>query len=312
MKNTFCPSLWDNITLDHRGNVFSCCHIKPVNFGNVYRDELSDLSNNKEIVKYRLKSMQGKLECYNKCNLFDKHEINAPTSKDLNIKYEDMKRIHIHFGNQCNIKCIMCKHPTKYSNDPSILNEKILIKNVDVDPFEDIVIQGGEPLFIQNCLNYLRYLGNKRRKYTLLTNGLLINNKIANMLAKDARIVSISINAFLKNTHERINRGSNFDLVIDNVQRIRLARKRKETNCRINGRMTLTTLALEEIPLFLKNFQDLGFDCINFGYDRTTVPQYLDSNLDLKFTIKNQIKEALKESNTNNIDLLRLKQLDLI
>jgi hypothetical protein len=37
---------------------------------------------------------------------------------------------------------------------------EFLLKNVNISPFKEIILQGGEPLFIEECLNYMSY-----RKY---------------------------------------------------------------------------------------------------------------------------------------------------
>ncbi|MHA1448414.1 MAG: radical SAM protein [Candidatus Hodarchaeales archaeon] len=312
MKNTICPYLWNNFTLDHHGNVFSCCHIKPVNFGNIYISKLSELTNSNEIVKYRKLSMKGYLDCYENCNLIVKDEKNDNCSLSPYTNYYKMREIHIHFGNRCNINCIMCKHPKKYLQDPSILDEKILIKNIDIAPFQNVVIQGGEPLYIQNCLNYLTYLGKIKKKYILLTNGLLIDRTIANILAKNAKTVSISINAYSKDTHEKVNAGSNFDRLIENIKELKKAKEKNRTECKINGRFTINPIAVKEIPLFIKFYHELGFDCINFGYDAKTVPIFLTKHPKLKLMVERQIKEVLKESNPNEVDLHRLKLLGLL
>ncbi len=40
MMHTYCPELWNSLTLDNRGNVYSCCLIKPVCIGNIYSTRL--------------------------------------------------------------------------------------------------------------------------------------------------------------------------------------------------------------------------------------------------------------------------------
>lgn len=311
MFHTYCPFLWNGFTIDNTGNVFSCCHIQPSSFGNVYHRKLKNLVNTHEIIEFRIKSITGNLDCFKTCNLFDKSQ-NYNFHRDPYVEYENMEILHIHFGNKCNINCIMCKHPLQFLNDSSLLNEKMLIKNVDISPFEDIIIQGGEPLFIENCIRYLHYLHRQGKKFILLTNGLLINEKLADMLSKSAKTVSISINANTKFTHEKVNLGSKFETVLNNIKKLMLAKKKNRTNCRLTGRMTITPLSLSEIPNFIQNYHNLGFDSINFGFDRSSVPQYLKDHADLKANLKSKITIAIRESEERNIDILRLKQLELI
>jgi len=314
MDKTYCHFLWDGITIDNKGNVFSCCHIKPVNMGNIYTSKLSELINTPEIINYRKESLNGKLECYKTCNLLNK-EIKTEIDENIEIKYQELKNLHLNFGEKCNISCIMCKHPKSFASNPYILDSKALIENIDISPFIDILLQGGEPLYISECLEYMNFLGKMNKPYIILTNGLLINDKMANKLSLEAKVISISINAATAKTHERVNRGSEFNQILSNIKKLRYYRELNQTDFIINGRMTLTALALKEIPIFLEIFQELGFDKINFGYDKATVPSFLERNPEKKEDIKKQIRKVLESYNPQmieKIDLLRLKQLGLI
>jgi hypothetical protein len=76
--------------------------------------------------------------------------------------------------------------------------------------------------------------------------------------------------------------------------------------------MTLTVHNLHEIPMFLAQYRTLGFDVINFGYDRETVPTYLHENREFKETLSQKTMESLVDARMEDIDLKRLKQLDLV
>jgi MoaA/NifB/PqqE/SkfB family radical SAM enzyme len=205
----------------------------------------------------------------------------------------------------------MCKIQMHLDENKSILDPNILKKNIDLSPFKEIVIQGGEPLFIPECKEYLDFLGQIGKKYVLLTNGILINDNMAHQLARDADRVVISINAATKVTHEIVNRGSNFEMVKNNIQKMRIAREDEGTDLLLNGRMTLTIHALHEIPLFIQKYKELGFDTINFGYDRATVPSYLAANPDFKAQLSKDIMGVLEHAELADINLLRLEQLGL-
>ena len=314
MSKTFCHFLWDGITIDNKGNVFSCCHIKPTKMGNIYYSKLKEMINTKEIIECRKKSLKSNLDCFISCNLLDKSKSSHITDNAI-IDYQNLKYLYLNFGEKCNISCIMCKHPKRYPVNPDMLDPSVLKNNIDLSPFQDILIQGGEPLYIAECLDFMNHLAKIGKQYIILTNGLLINDTMAEKLVNEAKIVSISLNAATKETHEKINRGSNFGIVIENIRRLKTAKERVQSNLIINGRMTLTTCAIKEIPEFLEKFQQFGFDKINFGYDKATVPKYLDENMEFRNELKQGIKKILKNFNNTTmekIDLLRLKQLNLI
>jgi MoaA/NifB/PqqE/SkfB family radical SAM enzyme len=310
--DTYCPDLWDSFTIDNRGNVYSCCLIKPVCLGNIYESELRNLVNDPAIVKERENSLNGKLECYSDCNWVEKNGLPPERIADSHTEYDKMSYLHLNFGEKCNISCIMCRQRQRYSSNPWILDPEVLSKNIDLRPFTDIVIQGGEPLFIDQCLEYMRYLGGIGKKYTLLTNGLLIDDLLADQLSKDAKIVCISLNAATKKTHELVNNGSRWDVVLNNINRLKAARSRNNSCLEIWGRMTITTLSLPEIPQYLRTWKALGFDHINFGYDRRTVPSFLKNNPDIHRRLKEEVAISLANADLQMMDIYRLKCLGLV
>jgi len=188
----------------------------------------------------------------------------------------------------------------------------MLIRHIDISPFSTIFLQGGEPLCIDECLKYMAYLAKNQKKYSLLTNGTLIDENMAARLAKEAKLISISLNAATKETHEKINRGSSWEQVLGNIQSLRGYRERFNTDLSINGRMTLTVDALPEIPLFLRSYKKFGFDTINFGYDRDTVPLYLQQNPEFASTLSWDIATVMSTADLSTIDSLRLSQLGLL
>jgi sulfatase maturation enzyme AslB (radical SAM superfamily) len=281
--------------------------------GSIYSDKLSDIINKPEITRLRHKSLLGSLPCYPGCNLIDKTK-NDPL-KYANLQpqcnYAGFQTIYIDFGMKCNISCVMCRQRDRYKTDQTLLNTEQLISHIDFSPFANIFLQGGEPLFIDECLKLMTYLAETGKKYSLLTNGLLINERMAARLAKEASIVSISLNAATKATHEEVNRGSTWELVLANIRRIRKYREQYHSNVLINGRMTITVPALAEIPQFLKSYQDLGFDTINFGYDRDSVPPFLENHPEFATELSKEIAEVMSATDCSKIDLLRLSQLGI-
>lgn len=310
METSYCDDLWNGFTINKNGDVYCCCHLKPFVVGNIYHNELNELLNTPDMIEYRKKSLKGELECYLACNLVQRNLFPRVHNSKAIVNYNNLRRLHINFGESCNIRCIMCEHPKRHLENDVFLDYNMLIKNVEISPFEEILIQGGEPLHLNSCIKYMDYLETMNKKFILLTNGLLINKKMAIRLANNAIIVSISINAATKETHEKVNVGSNFERVLSNISELIKARKICQTSLIINGRMTLVPQNIHEIPLFLKKYKELGFDRINFGFDRATVPQYLLKNSALLKKLRMEIEDILSHSNLEEIDLMRLKQLN--
>ena len=310
METSYCDDLWNGFTINKNGDVYCCCHFGPLKVGNICDSRLKDLINSSALTECRKMSLEGKLECYAACNWVKKNVAHLSNKSNV-VKYDSLRRLHISFGEACNIRCIMCKHPRRHLENDVILDYNMLIKNVDISPFEDILIQGGEPLFLNSCIKYMDYLETMDKKYILLTNGLLINKEIAIKIVNNASIVSISINGATKETHEMVNVGSEFEKVISNISKLITLRDKYQTSLIISGRMTLVPQNLQEIPLFLEKYRYLGFDRINFGYDRATVPQYLQINKDFSIKLQLSIEKVLSYSNIEEIDIMRLEQLGL-
>ena len=307
----YCPHLWKTVTIDHKGDVFHCCKIKPLSLGSIYEKHLSELLNIPEIQSVREESLHGTLPCYADCNLIRK-PCDAASDITKACDYNRLTDLYVDFGMKCNICCVMCKQREKYKTDKRDLTCAILKKNIDYSPFQHIYLQGGEPLYIEECLKFMDYLSSIGKKYSLLTNGLLIPDSMAKKLTRNAALISISLNAATKNTHEIVNKGSSWENVLENIANIRRYRQEYGTSLSINGRMTLTHHSLGEIPLFLKSFEEFGFDTANFGYDSATVPKYLEEHPGFKKNLSAQIKVVLADAEMKKIDTLRLEQLGLI
>ena len=309
---TFCPQLWDGCYIDRAGDVFACCHRSPLRFGNIHDSPLRDIVNSAVAIQARNASIGGRLDCHASCNLFEK-DLGVPTGGEQGrIEYESLRRLHISFAEACNIRCIMCDHPLRHAKNPLILDPDTVIRNVDLTPFTTIMIQGGEPLYISECLEFMAHLEKLGKKYTLLTNGLLIDDAMALRLARHAKSVNFSLNGATKRGHESVNRGSRFERVVENVGRLLRAREALGTSLIVVGHMTITTSNAHEIPAFIELSRTIGFDRVNFGYVKETVPSFLSTRPDTLAYLRSETSSVLHGKNPVNADLLRLKMLGIV
>ena len=307
-KQTFCPKLWYEIFISKEGDVFTCCHKKPKTIGNIYQDRLQDICNNSIIQDLRQKSLVGKLECYGSCTILQKDK-NRPLPGNLCVNYSDLRRLKISFADQCNINCIMCH---RSFNGKVVLDFDIIKKQVDLSPFKSIEIQGGEPLFIETARKFFDHASAMNKKISFLTNGTLINDEWAEKIALHSSFVYFSLNAATKRTHEFVNKGSRWELVLENIQRVRNARDELHSQLEIIGHMTIVKRNLEEIPLFIKTFSSLGFDSIDFNFD-IQVQFYLKYHPFKAKTLSLKIKEAISNSREHSlINDYRLRLLKLV
>lgn len=307
-KQTFCPKLWNEVFISKEGVVFTCCHKKPRVIGNIYQEKLQDICNNRIIQDLRQESLAGKLDCYSSCTILRKDKDTA-LKGNLKINYSDLRRLKISFADTCNINCIMCRRSLK---DKTSLDFDTIKKQIDLTPFDSIEIQGGEPLFIEAAKRFFDHASSVNKKTSFLTNGILINDEWAKKIALHSSFIYFSLNAATKETHEFINKGSKWELVLENIQKVRNARNKLHTSVKIIGHMTIVMRNLEEIPLFIKIFSKLGFDSINFGYN-IQVPFYLKCHPFKTRKLRLKIKEAIRGLEVPSlISDYRLKLLGLV
>jgi hypothetical protein len=62
----------------------------------------------------------------------------------------------------------------------------------------------------------------------------------------------------------------------------------------------------------LEKYQEMGFDKINFGFDKATVPIYLKNDPEFKNHLSACIQDKMRFADKKNIDHLRLEQLGFL
>lgn len=136
------------------------------------------------------------------------------------------RQLHILLNSKCNLQCEMCgmfKGRYKFSDR----HFKELIKLMPY--LQLLIIQGGE-IFLDSRINtILKYALKNKVKVDLLTNGLLINEKIADQLADAGVNLVFSIDSPFKETYESIRLGAKFEKLINNIIILNEARKLKKT-----------------------------------------------------------------------------------
>ncbi len=132
---------------------------------------------------------------------------------------------------KCNLKCRMCGFWSgKWCNEGKSfdINEKVVIEIERLLPYLHNVIWTGGEIFLSK---YFERLFDKASTYkhlsqTILTNGLLINEKWAKKLVKNNVTINYSIDGATKRIYEKIRNGGKFE---DLIKSIKLINKYKKT-----------------------------------------------------------------------------------
>jgi len=307
-KNTYCYFLWEEAFINDKGNVYSCCHQKPGILGNIYKNTLEEILTFPKTKKLRRLSLLGKLKCHKNCNLLGDRKFEDPP-ENHEFKYEMVTGLKILFGEGCNINCVMCWQNSKKKRE---LNPQVLINNINLASIVQIDLQGGEPLYLKSARMYFDHCLKQNKQVSFLTNGTIMNEKWAEKIAQYSRALSISLNAATKETHEKINLGSSWDTVLKNIQLLKKAKKKNDSEMEIAGHMTIISSNLHEIPLFIDKYKEFGFDRIKFGFD-FRIPIYLKLHPKMKKELMRKVSLSLKLQQYNkSINIDRLKYLGLV
>lgn len=138
--------------------------------------------------------------------------------------------------NLCNGSCIMCPYTKNRGKTPismpDDLFEKIIreIVNESKSTFIHLYLQN-EPLMDRNIFQKIQLI-KKLSKGTIttafITNGsLFTDDKIKELEKSENDLVIFSLDAFKKETYEKIRKGLNFDEVLNNLEKILKSRYKK-------------------------------------------------------------------------------------
>lgn len=146
-------------------------------------------------------------------------ELNEAEFKDKKILLNSRPlTLRIILTNLCNINCIMCNIGSQ--KDKFTIPYEVINRIIDFFPYlERLDWQGGEVFLVE----YFEELLQKASLYpniyqTLQTNGLLLDKKWAQLLAKYNIAVLFSVDSTRKETYERIRKGARFQDVLENIR----------------------------------------------------------------------------------------------
>jgi len=252
MKDNLCERLWFSLFIDKSGDVYPCCHSKPIKLGNVYETPLQEIWNNDLIKDLRNKSLTKNLPCSQGCTLLE----NSPyidrsmftKKKDAIVDYSMLKHLIILFGQTCNLRCVMCRQDHK---SKVMINLENIKNNVNFDNIRYVDILGGEPLLIKKVMDFFDFVIKKKIKVNFISNGTIMDDDLAKKIALNSKVFMVSLNAATKKTHEHVNIGSNWETVLKNIGKVNHFKKKLNTELVMHGHMTIVVKNLHEIHLII-------------------------------------------------------------
>jgi uncharacterized protein len=196
--------------------------------------------------------------------------------KDFKQRSTVVKALCLHIAHDCNLACKYCfAEEGEYKGHRELMSYEVgkqaldfLIansgsrKNLEVDFF------GGEPLMnfqvVKDLVKYGREqekIHNKKFRFTLTTNGVLLNDEVMEFANQEMSNVVLSIDG-RKEVNDKMRPSRNgkgsYDLILPKFQK--LAEARNQTNYYVRGTFTHNNLDFSED---VKHLADLGFKQIS-------------------------------------------------
>lgn len=203
-------------------------------------------------------------------------DIYEPYVKDFKKRETVVKALCLHIAHDCNLACKYCfAEEGEYHGRRALMSFEVgkkaldfLIansgsrRNLEVDFF------GGEPLMNFEVVKQLVAYGreqenihNKKFRFTLTTNGVLLNDDILEFLNKEMANVVLSIDG-REEVNDKMrpfrNGKGSYELIVPKFQKV--AESRNQTNYYVRGTFTRNNLDFSEDVLHLA---DLGFEQIS-------------------------------------------------
>jgi MoaA/NifB/PqqE/SkfB family radical SAM enzyme len=180
--------------------------------------------------------------------------------------WERPKTVFLELTNCCNQRCVICPQSYDELRFEKGHMEWDLFRNVisEMSGTESIsLFSSGEPLIAKNydriihyCLSNL----NPDKWLSLSTNGIfLTEERIRHLIGKNISI-SVSIDGASKTTHETIRRGSDFDVLLKNIEMVNRLKRQYNTD---KPHLSIAFVAwkdnIAELPDIIKLASRFGF-----------------------------------------------------
>jgi len=165
----------------------------------------------------------------------------------------------------CNFDCIICVRKTF---NPSILNRHLTLAEFkiilnQIPSLKYIKLQGiGEPFLNPDLGEILKFGKQRKIIFKTISNGSVL--KTNKHLIQYFDYLTISFDSANKDNFEKIRRGSNFDVILENIKEIVDYKIKNKLKTKIGINTVVTHLNYQEIPQIIKLALSLRTDYIRF------------------------------------------------
>ena len=251
------------------GNVHTCCSaIMPFAIGNVRHTPIRKIWHSPRARLLRLSPLNGTaIFCTpEKCGLLRAGstalEKNLPQVSDYPLV------INIAVDATCNLSCPSCRTGVLVEDQDALGQKLRWLEGLDEAFYRDVadiyVAGNGECMFSRVYRSYLldQLIPKFRGRLHLVTNGQIWNDELLGKItAVFQPEVLISIDAWEKETYEKLRRGGSYSQLLENVKKYVTLQAQGKLSA-VVARFVVQVCNYQEIPRFIRNMRKLGIDRI--------------------------------------------------
>lgn len=197
------------------------------------------------------------------------------------IKLKSFPRLmELFLTSKCNLKCIMCGG----EKEEYVISDKEFEEVLSVFQYlQYLSIKGGEVFFDKRLKRLLEEAKKTNVKLEVITNGLLLDEKIINDLVDTQTNLAISIDSVNKNIYESIRIGAKFEKLISNLELLNKIRDKKKNKISTTLHMVVMKRNYKEIEDVIKFAHKYNFNhmtIIPIQMNKTKGENFFDYDID--------------------------------
>lgn len=192
------------------------------------------------------------------------------------------RRLTVTLSNRCNLFCIMCL--TRYVKWE--IPRRTIEELYTLFPYlEKVMWQGGE-VFALDFFEEILTAGFQypHLRQSIVTNGQLITEDMAEKLVKNNVELTISIDGVSKEVYEHIRKGANFEILIRNLKLISELKKKHKSNIVLNLNVAVMKSNYHQLEGFIDFAKEYGFEfiCLMPIHIHLKTPEDIFTNQDIE------------------------------
>lgn len=211
--------------------------------------------------KFKISKETVKKDVLNVAKELKRHSFLDSQEQNKSERKPNLKSLHLHLTSRCNLNCDHCYNAVQSRTIEDIPTTTVfrLIDEFTQMGGQHLTLSGGEPMLHQDFKNIIRY-ASSNLETRLLTNGTLIDKKMAEFLAEQKIWVQISLDGSTEEKHDFIRGKGSFRKSLSAIRFLQDAGLEKQ----INTATVVLDHNLDDLSNIISLGVDLGIPLVRF------------------------------------------------